>query len=147
MAHGDGVGVARVCQASVGLEAAVVGNEGRETPLHLDAAALGRPLAAVPHTDVELHGTRRGVGEIGHYALQVAVHADGRAVDVEHHEILVPLHVVVVVVQGGVEPQKDLHLPPTDAVHEDVGVQDVGLSGLVAQKLEVELAMLRPRGR
>jgi hypothetical protein len=46
---------------------------------------------------------------------------------------------------GGVEPAgHELHLPIARAVGEDVGVQRVGLPGLVPQELEVDLVMVLP---
>ena len=46
------------------------------------------------------------------------------------------------VVGGGVEPRPELHLLLADAVGEDVGVDGVGLAGLVAQELEVDLVVV-----
>jgi hypothetical protein len=47
-----------------------------------------------------------------------------------------------VVAGGGVEPGLELHLLVADAVGVDVGVDGVGLAGLVAQELEVDLVVV-----
>ena len=48
---------------------------------------------------------------------------------------------------GGVEPGDELHLLVADAVGVDVGVQRVGLPGLVPQELEVDLVVVLPDRR
>jgi len=60
---------------------------------------------------------------------------------------LVPEDGVVVVVRGGIEPRPELHFLLADAVGEDVGVDGVGLAGLVAQELEVDLVVIVADGR
>lgn len=49
---------------------------------------------------------------------------------------------VVVVAIGGVEPRLELHLLVADAIGIDVGVDGVGLAGLVAQELKVDLVVV-----
>jgi len=51
-----------------------------------------------------------------------------------------------VVAGGGVEPGLELHLLVADAVGVDVGVEGVGLPGLVAQELEVDLVVVVSNG-
>ena len=47
---------------------------------------------------------------------------------------------------GGVEPGLELHLLVADAVGVDVGVEGVGLPGLVAKELEVDLVVVVSNG-
>ena len=133
--------------AAIEAEVLVGGDEGRVGPVELDATALRGPAAAVPHAEIELHGAEDGERRAGHDAGQVAEHADGSVVHIEHQQILVPLEVVVVVVQSGVKPQVELNLAPAHSLHEDVGVQNVGLPAHVAQKLVVEFAVRQTRRR
>lgn len=125
----------------------VRGDEGRDVPVELHAAALRGPLAAVPDAEMHAHGLVVGVLEAGYDALQVAEHANRRVVDIEHQQVLVPLEVIVVERRGGVEAQVDLLLAATDAVHEDVRMQQERLAGFVAEEFEVEFAMVGSLGR
>ena len=47
---------------------------------------------------------------------------------------------------GGVEPGLELHLLFADAVGVEVGVDGVGLPGLVAQEFEVDLVVIVSNG-
>ena len=47
---------------------------------------------------------------------------------------------------GGVEPGLELHLLFADAVGVEVGVDGVGLPGLVAQEFEVDLVVVVSNG-
>ena len=47
---------------------------------------------------------------------------------------------------GGVEPGLELHLLVADAVGVEVGVDGVGLPGLVAQEFEVDLVVIVSNG-
>ena len=47
---------------------------------------------------------------------------------------------------GGVEPGLELHLFFADAVGVEVGVDGVGLPGLVAQEFEVDLVVIVSNG-
>jgi len=51
-----------------------------------------------------------------------------------------------VVAGGGVEPGLELHLLFADAVGVEVGVDGVGLPGLVAQEFEVDLVVIVSNG-
>jgi hypothetical protein len=64
-----------------------------------------------------------------------------------HYHAWVPEDGVVVEVGGGVEPRPELHLLVAQAVREGVGVEGVGLPGLVAQELEVDLVVVVADGR
>jgi hypothetical protein len=147
LAGADAVAVVGVHRASTETEVLVRRHERRGGPVDGDAAPLRRPAAPVPDAQEHAHGLAVGEGESGHDSAEVLEHADGRVVDVEHEQVLVPLEVVVVEGGAGVEPQIDLLLTPAHAVHEDVGVQQDRLPAPVAQKLEVELVVLWPRGR
>ena len=117
----------------------LAGDERRGASVDLDVPALRGPLAAVPDAGELAHGLVVREREPPHHALQVAEHADGRVVHVEHDQVLVPLEVLAVVRRRRVERQVDMLLAPAGAVHEDVGVQKVRLPRLVAQDSKLNL--------
>ena len=140
-AGGDRGRLGGVGGAAVEAETLVGDCEGRRGPINGDSAALCGPLAAVPDAGVRPHWLIYEADV--HDAFQVAEHADGGVVDVEYHQVGAPLEVVVVILLRGVEPQVYLLLAPAYPIHEDIRVQQIRLPGNVAQKLEIQFAVVR----
>jgi hypothetical protein len=133
--------------AAVHPEVGVGRDERHGAPVDLDAAALRGPLAAVPHAQVERHRAVRRVVEVGHDALQVPEHPNRSIINVKHQQVLVPLEVVVMILRCSVKPQINLLLTPPCPVHENIRVQNIRLPRNIAEKLKVEFAVVRSRGR
>lgn len=55
------------------------------------------------------------------------------------NEVLVPENAVVVVVFGGIEPEVDPLLSVALSLREYIGLENVRLTGHVAQKFEIQL--------
>lgn len=64
-----------------------------------------------------------------------------------HNHVFVPYDVVLVVGQAWIEPEVHAHFLIAGSIHIEVGLQDVGLAGSIAEELKVEfLVILRTCG-
>lgn len=61
-----------------------------------------------------------------------------------HDLAWIPVYGVVVESSSRVEPRIELHFSVSHPLRVDVGVDDVGLAGHVAEEFEVDLVMLVP---